>query len=883
MDNNKELAFLPVPILLHAYKSLSRAYNGEVLIDTSLPKIHVFSNNEEYAKAAIETLTMIQYAYTKGQLTKDIIPIFIEKNIPASLRENNPNNQLYYTYIKTPHDITPLQISLSKTAITALNKQVRNLCSWDRLNGIISIDTDDAHDLAIAHNTLTTLFAGFRENKNPSGRKITKQIQAAFGERYISADKRLKRRQEYQLRNRQKINPVTNHRIVDLNEINDIDLTPLAYHLRSLGKNKGYPFAALDKQNSFAKAVINKNGIPFIRLYIPVYEQKNRHEDRKIEQLLMDVIQATARKFNTDREQIIDESLVTFLLQSNKTRSSLTTPSNYKYLDISQISDIKPEDLYDVFQEWLPISKEKILYNLSIDPDNKQHIKILDSKLAEMIRAGILLQSEDGHEYKKPEPYEGESIVCSVISRDHEGNIYIRPLEWDSEKYGNLQEIRILEEDIRGQAIGIHSILEVDLSYREGWTNSVKILSIDNINNPVTDDNKTLDISHNPAPVDILLNNDRTLKPETETIRMFNASALAYTNIPEDGVLVGVVEIINGNKYFQPSKLSLGAYSLPDNIGSDLFDGDIIKVKLSPDFCRVNDIIEKAGNLAEKAGLSKLSALEHNIPLSFPDDIFAGSPSLIVPQPSKNRKDYRDVPFFTIDPETAKDFDDAIYVEPNEHGWKVMVAIADVTHYVKPKTKLFEEAFKRGNSTYLPDLTIPMLPEELSNGICSLLPNEDRACLVTTMQISSDGEITSKEFSLGLMRSEARLNYEQVQDAIEGNFGAKITKGFYEDRISPAYDVYKALFAGRQRRKALDLNTAEQVVSVENGDIHLEVDESNDSHNIIEELMIASNRAAIETLKEQKSPLIARIHGFPNERTLKQYSGELIEHSLTIS
>lgn len=335
---------------------------------------------------------------------------------------------------------------------------------------------------------------------------------------------------------------------------------------------------------------------------------------------------------------------------------------------------------------------------------------------------------------------------------------------------------------------------------------------------------------------------------------------------------VGVVDVdSSGNPVVRPAEDERNPVALEPH---NLVNGTIVTVQVRSDFNAAAKIIHDHGHLEQEAGLSKLSALSLGIPIEFPEDILEGV-DLSIPRISKYRKDYRHIPFLTIDPETAKDFDDAICVRKKGRNWQVMVAVADVAHYVKPGTKIFEEAYRRGNSTYLNDIVFPMLPEELSNGVCSLKPNEDRAAIITEMTISPTGEILDYNIERGLIRSRARLNYDQVQEAIEGRANKGI-QSLYNRYISKAYGAYQALLTDRVRRGALDLNAMEQRVEFKkNGKLSIKMEEGNESHGIIEELMIAANRSAIEFLLDKGEKVIARVHGKPNERTYAKIIGQL--------
>jgi len=239
------------------------------------------------------------------------------------------------------------------------------------------------------------------------------------------------------------------------------------------------------------------------------------------------------------------------------------------------------------------------------------------------------------------------------------------------------------------------------------------------------------------------------------------------------------------------------------------------------------------------------------------------------------RIDLRDIPLVTIDGPDAKDFDDAVFAisdeDPrNKDGWKAIVAIADVSHYVPLNSALDKEAYLRGNSVYFVDKVIPMLPEQLSNNLCSLRPNEDRACLAVEMIISASGKIKSHRFKRGLMRSRARLTYEQVEKAIHGQTD-DITKDLLDSVIQPLYGCYKSLKKARDLRGTIQVETVENVFLLnEDGSVKgVKAKNRLESHQIIEEFMIAANVAAAKTLQAKNWPTIYRIHERPDKMRLQ--------------
>jgi ribonuclease R len=247
---------------------------------------------------------------------------------------------------------------------------------------------------------------------------------------------------------------------------------------------------------------------------------------------------------------------------------------------------------------------------------------------------------------------------------------------------------------------------------------------------------------------------------------------------------------------------------------------------------------------------------------SFPDEV----------HDFENRKDLRELHFVTIDGETAKDFDDAVYARRDGRGWRLWVAIADVSQYVRPGDALDHEARERGTSVYFPRRVIPMLPEKLSNGLCSLNPNVERLAMVCEMAITPQGEVTDYEFYPAVFRSRARLTYTEVW--------AKLSGGKAPSELQTLYDLFHALHAERERRGAIDFDTTEtRMLFDARGKIERIVPEArNDAHRIIEECMLAANVCAGNFLAGRKQPVLYRVHDVPaadKVAALREFLAEL--------
>jgi len=312
--------------------------------------------------------------------------------------------------------------------------------------------------------------------------------------------------------------------------------------------------------------------------------------------------------------------------------------------------------------------------------------------------------------------------------------------------------------------------------------------------------------------------------------------------------------------------------------------GDLVKARIEPRKKYQNGtatIIEvlysnTGTNSKENQLYSQIALHSHNIPHIFNDrtnEQAAKAKSV----PLGKRRDLREIPLVTIDDEDARDFDDAVFAEPdsdkgNPGGWHIIVAIADVAWYVQTGDHLDKTALERGNSVYFPDQVIPMLPEPLSNHWCSLKPNKERPCLAVHIWIDTNGQTLRHKFVRGLMKSHARLNYSQVQAAADGSPDS-ITVPLLRNVIKPLYGAYEALCQKRQEREPLDLDLPEKkIVLNENGTIQsVQTRIRHDSHKLIEEFMITANVAAAKTLEKQKQRCLYRVHDEPPAKNLESY------------
>ncbi|NBC49286.1 MAG: ribonuclease R [Gammaproteobacteria bacterium] len=301
------------------------------------------------------------------------------------------------------------------------------------------------------------------------------------------------------------------------------------------------------------------------------------------------------------------------------------------------------------------------------------------------------------------------------------------------------------------------------------------------------------------------------------------------------------------------------------------------------------------GRVAEVLGEHMAAGMEtdiairaHDLPVHWPEAVEQAITAFgeTVPEAAKEgRTDLRDLPLVTIDGADARDFDDAVYCERKPKGWKLLVCIADVSAYVTPDSALDQEGFSRGNSVYFPDRVIPMLPEVLSNGLCSLNPQVDRLCMCCELYVSRDGKVTRTRFFEAVMRSHARLTYDEVAAMlVEGDAELSERHAKLLPHLHELYAMYQVLLEARAARGAIDFDTVEtQFVIDETGRIaSIEPTVRNDAHRIIEECMLAANVAAARLFQRKKMPALYRIHETPKEEKLSDLRDFLAELGLNL-
>jgi len=420
------------------------------------------------------------------------------------------------------------------------------------------------------------------------------------------------------------------------------------------------------------------------------------------------------------------------------------------------------------------------------------------------------------------------TVLADVTARDAEGDLIATPDEWDEEAHGPAPRIRILiQRRARpGEAAGLGDR--------------------------------------------VLLRVDET--DDEDGIR-YRGRVIKVIDHPKHRVLGIFRKLPGGGGRLEPvDKKMLGKeLAIPPGAGNDAQDGDLVAVETSRTQrfgLPQGRVVERLGSLKSERAVSLIAIHAHSIPSVFRRETRTEAEAAR-PATMARREDWRQVPFVTIDPPDAKDHDDAVHAEHdtsagNKGGFIVSVAIADVAHYVTPGSALDREALTRGNSVYFPDRVVPMLPERISNDLCSLRPKEDRAALAVRLVIGSDGRKKSHTFHRIMMRSAARLSYDQAQWAISGRTDED-TEGLVDPILKPLYAAYEAMARARDERQPLNLDLPERKILLKaDGTVDRVITpERLEAHRLIEEFMIQANVVAAETLEKARTPLIYRVHDEP--------------------
>ncbi|MGN6310505.1 MAG: ribonuclease R [Xanthobacteraceae bacterium] len=420
------------------------------------------------------------------------------------------------------------------------------------------------------------------------------------------------------------------------------------------------------------------------------------------------------------------------------------------------------------------------------------------------------------------------TILADVTGRDSDGEMLATPTEWDAETQGTAPKIRIrlprYPKPGTAAGIGDRALLRIE---------------------PDANDDAHAYIGRVIKIID---------HAKSRVLGIFHA-------LPGGGGRLVPVDKKQAGRELNIAKADTGGAEEGDLISVDL-------VRSRGYGLASGRVKERLGSLATEKAISLIAIHAHDIPMAFSPAALKEADAA-EPATLQGREDWRDIPLVTIDPPDAKDHDDAVHAMPdddpaNKGGYIVHVAIADVAFYVRPGSALDRDALLRGNSVYFPDRVVPMLPERISNDLCSLRPGEARGALAVRLVIAPDGRKRSHTFHRVLMRSAAKLNYAQVQTAIDGH-PDDTTGPLLEPILKPLYAAYALVKRARDEREPLDLDLPERkIVLKPDGTVDRVVTpERLDAHKLIEEFMILANVAAAETLEKKGLPLIYRVHDEP--------------------
>ena len=377
---------------------------------------------------------------------------------------------------------------------------------------------------------------------------------------------------------------------------------------------------------------------------------------------------------------------------------------------------------------------------------------------------------------------------------------------------------------------------------------------------------------------------DRKGRPEVRIVRVLEANKKQ---------IVGRFFLEQGIGYVVPDDSRITRDILiPDNARLGARMGQVVVVELHPRtvpfFQPIGKITEILGENMAKGMEVEIAIRKHDIPHVFPSAVEKQLKKWDedVPEEAKRgRVDLRGLPLVTIDGEDARDFDDAVFCQKQGKGWKLWVAIADVSYYVRPKSALDTEAYNRGNSVYFPNRVVPMLPEKLSNGLCSLNPQVDRLCMVCEITLSAKGKMTDYRFYEAVMNSHARLTYNKVAKILEKDTALCERYASLVPHLQDLHDMYQALVKARQQRGAIEFETIESkfIFNALGRIERIDPVVRNDAHKIIEECMILTNIASANFMAKHQEPALYRIHAVPSEEKLTAFRSFLAECGLSLS
>ncbi|MGH1351424.1 MAG: ribonuclease R [Methyloligellaceae bacterium] len=477
------------------------------------------------------------------------------------------------------------------------------------------------------------------------------------------------------------------------------------------------------------------------------------------------------------------------------------------------------------------VGKREIARAFHIRGDQRRELKEL---LAEMADEGLIT----GNRKQLSEPGKLPTVsVLEITGDDEHGETFATPVNWDKNEFGPPPKVMIRAKSGRKKdssqgipekgARVLARLSRIKKAERDGYEYTGNIMKV---------------------------------LPK-------NANQLLgiYRSVPERGGLVQPID-----------KKQLKDWPVAKGDEGGASDGELVRFEIlkAGRFGLAKARVEEClGNPDDQKAVSLIAIHAHGIRNQFPDQVIKEADALSECTMGQ-RENLRDIPLITIDPVDARDHDDAVWAMPdedpdNKNGWIVLVAIADVSHYVTSSSELDIEARKRGNSVYFPDRVVPMLPERISNNLCSLKHDEERPCLAVKMIFDANGHKKGHRFIRGFMKSAAKLSYEQAQQAFDGKPDV-VAKPITDSILKPLWNAYQALAAARDNRSPLDLDLPERkIVLDDQGQIDkIVIPERLEAHRLIEEFMIQANVCAAEELEKHKVPLVYRAHDAPSDEKI---------------
>ena len=463
-----------------------------------------------------------------------------------------------------------------------------------------------------------------------------------------------------------------------------------------------------------------------------------------------------------------------------------------------------------------PLARRDIVRAFKVEPKDRLALKAL---IREIEREGPV-ERAGKRRFKAADRLPRVGVI-EVTGLDLDGEVMAKPVSWKEETPP--PAIRVVQEQV-ATALGVGERALAELKVLDDGSYEARV-----IRTLAATPDRVLGIYRR-------VHDGGRLEPTNRKIKTEFRISLAHTKGAEDGEIV-LCEALPGRRLGLPEAR----------------------------------VVERIGDSTHPRAVSLIAITDHGIPVEFPQAAVAEAEAA-QPVGLQARTDLRQIPLVTIDGADALDFDDAVFAEPDSQRpgfWHAVVAIADVGWYVRPGSALDKAAQRRGNSVYFPDRVVPMLPEALSNELCSLKPAVERACMAVHLTIDGEGRLVEHRFVRGLMRSAARLTYEQVQRARDGN-PDETTGPLLKPVIAPLYGIFQLLDRARQKRGALELDLPERrVVLGDDGKVaRIEPRARLDSHKLIEELMILANVAAAEALERLRQPCMYRVHDAPDTAKL---------------